>query len=253
MIKLNGETLNVTIFPDNTSQVWHLPDEVFQAKSAHIIWHFSYESEFMQISQLKHLLDESGVKASLELSYLPYGRQDKPVGNDATFALRTFARLLNSLSFTEVHIFDPHSEIAMQLIERSSAFYPTEEVYRLFAEVGDLICYPDAGARSKYSSIFPDLPYIYGEKIRQQENGQILSYRLIGSAKGKRVLIVDDICDGGATFVNLAAALLKDGATEVSLYVSHGLFSKGTRILFNSGIKRVFTKNQEVGPRYYAV
>ena len=252
MIKLNGETLPVTIFPDNTSQVWHLPNEVFQASSAHIIWQFSHESEFMQIAQLKHLLDARGVKASLELTYLPDGRQDKPVSNDTTFALRTFAQLLNTLLFTEVSILDPHSEIAMQMIERSNPIYPKEEVYRVFAEVGDLVCYPDAGARTKYARIYSNLPFIYGEKVRQQENGQIVNYQLVGSATGKRILIVDDICDGGATFITLAAALLKDGATEVSLFVSHGLFSKGTRVLFNSGIKRVFTRNQEVGPRYFA-
>jgi ribose-phosphate pyrophosphokinase len=48
----------------------------------------------------------------------------------------------------------------------------------------------------------------------------------------KDCLIVDDLCDGGYTFITLADKLRKNGARRVYLYVSHGLFSKGFPPLF---------------------
>ena len=48
--------------------------------------------------------------------------------------------------------------------------------------------------------------------------------------KGKKCLIVDDICDGGGTFVGSAKLLIEAGADRVDLYVTHGIFSKGIPI-----------------------
>ena len=57
---------------------------------------------------------------------------------------------------------------------------------------------------------------------------------------------MDDICDGGATFTLLGYALQAMGVTEIHLYVSHGLFTKGTQVLREAGIKRIFTKVGEI-------
>lgn len=51
-------------------------------------------------------------------------------------------------------------------------------------------------------------------------------------------LIVDDICDGGGTFVGLAKELRAAGATRVYLYVTHGIFSKRLPL---EGIDHVYT------------
>ena len=61
--------------------------------------------------------------------------------------------------------------------------------------------------------------------------------------KGKDALIVDDICDGGATFIGLAKELLILGANSVSLFVTHGIFRSGTDIIFESGISKIITTN----------
>ena len=51
------------------------------------------------------------------------------------------------------------------------------------------------------------------------------------SRKDKKVLIVDDICDGGRTFIELAKVLRAKGAETVDLYTTHGIYSKGTKVL----------------------
>jgi ribose-phosphate pyrophosphokinase len=106
------------------------------------------------------------------------------------------------------------------------------------------LCYPDKGALIKYKDMY-NFPYIYGNKTRDQETGHILDYQLVGDCDGQRVLIVDDICDGGMTFQLLARDLLAAGAKEVNLFVSHGIFSKGLKPLREAGIKNIYTKEGE--------
>jgi ribose-phosphate pyrophosphokinase len=246
MIYVDGLSIDVTHFPDGTSQVWKLPDFILERSNVSVLWKFTTEAEFLHLAQLKDLLDSRKIIASLEISFLPYGRQDKEVSNTSTFALNTFAWLLNSVGFSEVIIHDPHSEWATKLIRNSRAVYPHDEILTImYALETDIVCYPDKGAVSKYSKTYPNLPYIYGEKVRDQLTGNITSYSLIGDPSGKNVLIVDDICDGGMTFKILAKDLLAAGAKEVNLFVTHGIFSKGLRTLKDAGIKRVFTQDGE--------
>lgn len=247
MIELNGKPVNTTLFPDNTSQVWQLPEELLNGTDfANITWRFATEGEFMQLAQLKMLLDSYNFKTCLRIPYLPYGRQDKPVANNATFALRSFAELLNSLKFDEVIVTDPHSPVAGELINNFQVAWTDKIVYHINELTKtDILAYPDKGALEKYRRIIR-LPFIYGEKVRDQLTGKILSYNVVGECAGKNVLIVDDICDGGMTFKLLAKDLLAAGAKEVNLFVSHGIFSQGLRTLKESKINRIFTKDGEV-------
>lgn len=251
MILLNGHVIKPTLFPDKTSQVWKIEKlpEHFCLESE-IEWRFEEEAEFLWIAQLKALCDMTCINISLRLPYLPYGRQDKEINNHQTFALRVFAKLLNTLKFTEVICTDPHSEEASKLINHFQAEYPIDVICKSFLKTqSDLICYPDHGALRKYSSLLKGInfPYIYGKKLRDQLTGNILEYHLgtVLNLKDQKVFIVDDICDGGMTFILLAKALYEHGVKEVNLYVSHGIFSKGLGVLKEAGIKRIFTKEGE--------
>lgn len=252
MLYLNGQPLSVTIFPDKTSQVWKLNKNQFETRHRNhtIQWEFSSEGEFLQLAQLVFLLRKNeSRKINLEIKYLPYGRQDKEVSNDATFALRPFAALLNYLKFDLVTIHDPHSNEALHLIYNSLAIYPKDVLREVILNTTTtLACYPDKGAVYKYKDIYKQEigdAFIYGEKVRDQLTGNITHYEVIGDCKGKSVLIVDDICDGGMTFKILARDLLAKGATEVNLFVTHGIFSRGLKTLKDSGINRIFTHEGE--------
>lgn len=247
MIYLNGQKLEVTTFPDNTSQVWKVP-HLDELRFAYVRWVFSHEAEFLHLAQLKALLDTRNLESYLHIAYLPYGRQDKTVANDTTFALRPFATLLNSLKFKQITINDPHSDVALQLIKKSTADYPIRVIQRILYDLNiDKICYPDNGAYNKYTVAYNDfvVPMISGSKVRNQSTGVIEKYALYGDPEGCNVLVIDDICDGGMTFKLLAKDLLAAGAKSVVLFVTHGIFSKGLKTLTESGIKRIFTKDGE--------
>lgn len=244
MIKLNGHLVIPTIFPDGTSQVWHLSDEVLENSLSHytITWKFGGEGEIMHIAQLKWLLDQKESHVHLVLDYLPYGRQDKPVSNDSTFALMAFSMMINNLCFNTVQLIDPHSEIAINLIARSHAIFPVKQMVEARdSSQSTLICYPDKGALHKYKHLYPG-DFIDGEKLRDPSTGFITEYTLNGNCSGENVLIVDDICDGGATFIILAKELLERGAKKVCLFVTYGIFSKGLQVLKDAGISEIYTK-----------
>lgn len=242
MFSINGRIIEVTMFPDKTSQVWHLDDMLFRNEHVTIIWKYEHEGEVVQLAQLADLLSRRRVKVSLEMPYLPYGRQDKEVDNNSTFALSVFALLLNTIGFSKVVIHDPHSRRALDLIWSSTAVYPIKQVEEASHDArSDVLCFPDKGAVDKYASMYTFLPYVYGNKIRNSL-GAIQSLELVGDVYNKNVLICDDICDAGGTFIKMAKLLKDAGASRVDLFVSHGLFTKGTKVLRDAGIEFIYTK-----------
>jgi ribose-phosphate pyrophosphokinase len=248
MFYVNEVPIKPTIFPDGTSQIWNLPNQLCDHKQYTIRWKFDSEGEITHLAQLYDLLSHNTTRISLYFDYLPYGRQDKEISNDTTFALRSFAKLINSMSFKEITIMDPHSSVATDIL-MAKAVYPIEMVEKVMLVTGsDGVCYPDKGAFEKYTKIY-QYAELHGNKVRDQKTGKITSYELadsqFGAPCGFKVLIVDDICDGGATFVLLAKALYERGAKEVNLFVTHGIFSKGLAPLQEAGIKRIFTQDGE--------
>lgn len=255
MIKVNGEDINVTLFPDNTSQVWKLSDRILEAKSFNIEWNFQHEGEIFHLQQLVSLIRLGRIPCpiNLHMPYLPYGRQDKEVSNGTTFALTTFAKVINSMRFNKVTTIDSHSNVAGELIDKFENIHPGSPIRMAHNCVSDferdayntILAYPDLGAALRYNPQ-KDHSCIIGDKVRDQETGYITEYKIKGNPEGKTVLIVDDICDGGMTFKLMSEELKKQGASEVHLYVSHGIFSKGLKTLRDSGIERIFTKEGEV-------
>lgn len=243
MLYLNGKPISPTLFPDQTTQVWKVEERYFLPKDNVVRWQFEEEAEFMQLAQLKALLDIRCYRNTiLELPYLPYARQDKEITNESTFAFYAFCPLLNSLWFDRVIVVDPHNlELANRLIDRLEVLIPS--YISILKELKAHPVYPDAGAAKRYHA--PERA-LRCEKIREQSTGKITGLKVIGKVHHVPYLIIDDICDGGRTFIEVANKLLCMGAKEVHLYVSHGIFSRGLRVLRDAGIERIFTHEGEV-------
>lgn len=77
--------------------------------------------------------------------------------------------------------------------------------------------------------------------MRDVSNGVIRSLTISHESINRPCYIVDDICDGGATFMMLSDELRRRGAPEVNLIVSHGIFSRG--IDFIKNIDHIYTTN----------
>ena len=183
----------------------------------------------------------------LVVPYFPYARQDRVMQPNEAFSLKAVARLINSLGFDEVVTCDPHSDVTPALVENIRVI-PQERLIAVPAEMREefrpVIVAPDAGAAKKAFRVAQrfDLPMVTASKVRDVNTGQVTRTELHASVAiaGADVLIVDDICDGGRTFVELAKVLRAAGTARVYLYVTHGIFSQGLGV-FDGLIDGVFT------------
>ncbi len=188
---------------------------------------------------------------ALVMPYIPYARQDRVCVPGEAFSLQAFARLINHLNFDEVLVLDPHSDVTSALFNNLTVIPQIEIIQNydsfVMATRDALLVSPDAGANKKTSEIAKYLghsEFIRADKLRDLSNGKIKETVVYAdNLDGRTVVICDDIADGGASFTGLAQVLKSKGAKKVILYVTHGIFSKGTKVLFESGIDEIYTTN----------
>ncbi len=245
MIRANGIVTKPTIFPDGTSQIWHLPKKLLDGRSVHLIWDFEAEREIIDLYAIRRLMP--GTAISLHMPYLPYARQDKPVSNDATFNLSVFATLINRLQLYRVTALDVHNaKRTAQLIHDFSNISPCKFQRDAIRKAKpDFLVFPDLGAWERYSYMHDQLPAVVFKKKRNSNTGNIAVTLAAADAEQirGRGLIVDDICDGGATFIRVAQEIRHHSPkTKLFLAVTHGIFSKGKKVLTDCGIKIIERK-----------
>jgi ribose-phosphate pyrophosphokinase len=187
----------------------------------------------------------------LILPYVPYARQDRVCCEGEPHSLKVFADYINHLNFNTVTIIDPHSDVCgavfnnLRIVSQLDIVNKhLEFIKRVLADVAYFVS-PDAGANKKTASIakyFEHKDFIRADKLRNLATGDIIETRVYcDDLKGQTVAIVDDICDGGRTFIELAKTLKAKNAGKVILFVTHGIFSKGEQALTNYGIDEIWT------------
>ena len=162
------------------------------------------------------------------MPYIPHARMDRVKNDDEVFTLKYFCEIINSLNFTKIYVYDPHSNVSKALLNNVEEVSIFDIVMLAFNDAtkdcGEqpVFFFPDEGAMKRYSSMF-NAPYAFGMKRRNWEDGKILGLDIINAdvVKDKNVFIVDDICSKGGTFYHAAKALKAAGAKNVYLYVTH--------------------------------
>lgn len=167
----------------------------------------------------------------LVMPYLPSARGDKDLPSPA----RTNAGLAGASGVTDLITIDPHSPVWLDSLRSANPSIRTWSL-DLAAVVGaavDGTAYrgvigPDAGSTERASRVAAALgvPLFIAAKQRDHATGRITGYAAPDGLADRpgRYLVVDDICDGGGTFVLLADSLSPD--VELDLWVTHGGFTK---------------------------
>lgn len=251
MIKVDGNIIKPTIFPDGT-QLIKLPE--FIGIYVNVDWFYESDNELVTLMFIAKELKNKGSYPCLHMPYIPNARFDRVKNNQEVFTLKWFCDIINSLDFHDVHVLDPHSYVSEALIDRLEIQSP-KDIIKSFIDKNFLddcslnkfaLFFPDEGAMKRYSGMFK-IPYTFGMKKRDWETGEIRGLDVVGDEtfiKGRKVLIVDDICSRGGTFYHSAKKLKELGAEEVYLYVSHCENTILEGDLLTSGlIKKVFTTN----------
>jgi len=172
-------------------------------------------------------------------------RSDRRFNNNESFGLKIICDFINQIGFKKIKILDPHSDVSLALInnsEKVSSFEYVRQVCREISKEDLVLISPDAGAYKKVFKYGEDLqlPVMAANKFRDLKGNVTLN--ILGDVKDKKCLIVDDLCDGGYTFLVLGKKLKELGASKVYLYVSHGYFSKGFKEL-NEVLDGVYSTN----------
>lgn len=171
----------------------------------------------------------------LRCPYLPYARQDRVMNPGEALGLRVMCDLINGLKFTGVEVWDVHSDGALSLLNNVTNFGPETFVQMIpVSKPNTILVAPDAGAIKKVFKVAKGLGFdmITASKHRSTKDGSITDTEVHSGAVGdKDFLIVDDLADGGATFVHLAKKLKPLTTGKILLYVTHGIFSKGIQPL----------------------
>lgn len=194
--------------------------------------------DLMRLMSLLELCQESGNGVYLHLPYLPYARQDRKMNSGQANQANMMCRLLNSFGcITEIRIDDPHSKAAYQNLDKVQVCSQEKllcgEFRQKFSFIreADVILAPDKGAidRCKKVADMFNLPLTHCHKKRNLDTGEIIETQILGDTSGKNIVIVDDIIDGGRTFINIAEKITD--AKSLQLVCTHGIFSYGKDVL----------------------
>lgn len=185
----------------------------------------------------------------LFLPYLPYARADRRFMVGDCCGLGVFCHILSGFGCEEIMTLDQHSKPLWPVrsvpvdsfIERSIKYFAvqhtTDEINILF---------PDAGAKVRYSvneyyegcvrAVRTHV--VCAEKVRDAPTGELKEFKVPGLTRP--TIIVDDICDGGGTFIGIAKKVNK--SAPLGLYVTHAIFSKGINDLLGY-FSNIYTTN----------
>ena len=182
-------------------------------------------------------------KINILLPYFPAARQDRLMQTGEPLSVKVYADIINAQNYESVIIFDPHSEVTPALLDNCKVIDNHTFIRQITQQLSDdlLLISPDGGALKKIYKVAAHLQkyeVIEGSKSRNVRTGELTGFRVYADdLQGKDCLIVDDICDGGGTFLGLAQELKAKNAGNLYLAVSHGIFNNG----FDK-LEKVFSK-----------
>lgn len=185
------------------------------------------------------------ILGDLHMDYVPWGRQDRITQANEPLSIEAFADFINSFEFKNVYTIDAHSPVTIALIKNCEEA-PQHRLYlKYFLDFTDhYLISPDGGALKKIRKCITDttIDVVECSKSRDIRTGNITETKVYcDDFYGKPCIIVDDICDGGRTFIEIAKVLRKRNAGKIILYVTHGLFTKGLSV-FDNLIDNIYTK-----------
>jgi ribose-phosphate pyrophosphokinase len=215
-----------------------------EADEITIIARIGNAQDIVALALLNNALGTSRQYRTLVLPYLPYGRADRQFREGDCAGLMVFGQLIGSMNFDNIVTLDAHNH------ERAQYFVPflTDKTASRFIERAVVnfardhgyerkcinVVFPDEGARARYqvpdryagNVSHVDTETFHCSKHRDPITGSLLGFE-VPEMPDRPTIIIDDICDGGGTFVGIAKQLHERPVGPRGLYVTHGIFSKG--------------------------
>lgn len=195
------------------------------------------------------LYKDGATKIDVYMPYMPYAQADRDFSRGESFSLKTITKILNNLPVNKYMIFDTHSDVAPALLKNCEVLQNDSFIDWVCNEIDkplkDMIWLsPDAGAYKKIFKLAERLNFkgqiLCCQKDRDIKTGEV-HVIVPPIPEGKDILIIDDICVGGRTFIEISKAIPRTGS-KLYLAVSHGIFSNGLSELSHH-FTNIFTTN----------
>jgi len=175
----------------------------------------------------------SAARITAVIPYFGYARQDRRSRARTPISAKLVANMIAQSGIERVLTMDLHAaqiqgffDIPVDNLYASPIF--ALDIKHHFKDCLDevMVVSPDVGgvARARELAKRINAPLSIVDK-RREKPGEIAEMTVIGDVKGKRCIIVDDICDTAGTLVKAAELLAETGAKEVHAYISHGVMS----------------------------
>jgi ribose-phosphate pyrophosphokinase len=210
--------------------------ENVRGQDAFIVQSTSYPANdhLMEILIMADALRRSSAKRiTAVIPYFGYARQDRRSGSRTPISAKLVANLITRAGADRVLTVDLHAGQIQGFFD-----IPTDNLFAAPVMVRDIkerldvkkvvVVSPDVGgvvrARALAKRIDASLAIV---DKRRERAGESEVMNIIGEVSGRSCILVDDIVDSGGTLCNAADALLKEGATEVRAYITHGVLSGG--------------------------
>ncbi len=168
------------------------------------------------------------------MPYFGYARQDRKPGPRTPISAKLVANMITRAGADRVMTLDLHAGQIQGFFD-----IPTDNLFAAPVMMRDVEA--NIGGGDNVMVVSPDVGGVvrargYAKRIgaplaivdkRRDRPGESEVMNIIGDVKGKSCILVDDIIDSGGTLCNAADALLAQGATDVSAYITHGVLSGG--------------------------
>jgi ribose-phosphate pyrophosphokinase len=230
--------------------------QILAPSSSHVqvMFRYSGDQSLIQLLLLTDALRRQGANViDLCIPYFPGARQDRVCNSGEPLSVKVYADLINQQHYQKVCIFDPHSDVVVALLDKVQVVKNHQFVRDVVNDLRSdfILVSPDAGSNKKIfelSSQLGGLPVIRADKIRDVRNGAIIGTEIYcDDLSGKTAVIVDDICAGGRTFIELAKKLKAKNCKKIILIVSHYEGTADEKKLMESGIDAIYTTDSLPG------
>lgn len=242
-------------FPDGTDNIeigGFLP--VNRISGQNVIFLASFHNNDVTLSQISVMITllQSFVESlTIILPFYPVGTMERVIQEGQVATANTYAQMFSNLPScgkpTRLIIYDLHTlQNRFYLHGNAIASLQTTIpmlIERLKSTNINCIAFPDDGAAKRFGAMFKGLGFeiVTCGKTRDGEKRVVIIQD--GDAKGKNVVIVDDLVQTGGTLYECGIALKNAGANEVSCFVAHGVFPKESwKRFMKSGDRGCFEK-----------
>lgn len=232
--------LSKKLYLDKEQYSFEIPIEAVQIKSRLNNW-LDLELIICAVASLRELGVE---EIHLYTPYIMGARSDRKFEEGGNNYLRdVICPIINSLNFKTVTCIDPHSDVLEACIKNFRKESNWEVVKwalcnhinttHLYKGDGYILISPDGGSLKKIYKLAEQIGYkrniITCSKDRDTEGKLTKTVIPVSTIVHTDYIIIDDICDGGGTFINIAKILKPrlHSSNRLFLIVTHGIFSKG--------------------------